>query len=627
MSEEKPVRRRRRQAVEMEKEKAAEQTPTIRIVAREDDQPEWMVTASEVSGAAKRRSAKPRAPQEQEAPNAPETPEPQEARPRASVPEPKAPARTRPPAEAAQAAASAPRPASPRKAAAPKAASARKPVEKPTQKPSKKLSKKERERRARVARRTTAGVLAGAVLIALAAVAAIGVGRLVDIKNTLDRGDGVFYQNIYVNDIALEGRTLDEAASVVTKQVQDLISNWKITLRTQDGRTWDIGGQDVSMQYDVADQLDQLWAIGHSGSSSDRYKQVKALEEEEVRRYTTLNYDLTNVEKILTQVKSEVDQPPISATKVPDDTKWPPYSYTDDVPGLELDVSGLSEKIAGMVDRLESGVIDLTPTPVDAPTTRAYLESQIVQLSSYDTTVASSSEPGRFINIRVGTEKFNHLVIKPGESVSFNKVTGLRNYQNGYADAPEIAYGEYVTGVGGGICQVSSTLYNAVVNAGLEVTKRTQHSHASSYVPYGLDATVQDNRLDFVFRNNTDAELFITAEYYEKGRTAHCRFTLHGRPDPNGYSYKLESQVVETIPIPEPEYRKDTEAQYVVYDDEEYQTRKGAEGYVVDIYRVTMDKNGMEVERKLDHTDTYGATTPVIYVGVTPRETPAPDYY
>ena len=576
-----PRRRRRPQASAQE----PQQEPPRKIVIAGDEEPDWLVSADNTSGAASRRG-------------------------RQAAPEKKAAA----PRAAAQ-------PAEKRKE--PQRAAA-KPRAKAAPKKRKTLSKKARARRAQTIRRSVIGVLAAAVLLVLIVIGVRTGTRLMDIKRTLDRGDGVFYPNIYVNDIPLEGKTLDEAAAVVSQQVTALISSWRITLRTQDGRSWDITGKDLGMQYDVADQLDQLWAIGHTGTSAQRYEQVKVVEEEPVFRYTTLTYDMSSINQILAQIKSEVDKAPVSATKVYDDTVWPPYTYTDDVDGQELDITGLNEQIMGMVDRLESGVVDLAPTPVKAPITRAYLESQIVKLSSFETTIGNTSTEGRFANIKLGTEMFNHLIIKSGESVSFNKVTGKRTEANGFQQALELAYGEYVMGWGGGICQVSSTLYNAVVNAGLEVRSRTQHSRPSSYVEKGLDATVQDDRLDFVFRNNTNADIFIETEYYKKGSYYRCKFTIYGRPDPNGYSYKLVSEVVQTIEKPETVYKPDKEMQYVVYDDEEYVYSKGEDGYIVDVYLVTMDANGLEVSREKKYTDTYKAVAPVTYVGVTPRETPVP---
>ena len=576
-----PRRRRRPQA----SAQAPQQEPPRKIVIAGDEEPDWLVSADNTSGAASRRGRQ-------------AAPEKKTAAPRAAAQ----------PAEKRK---------EPQRAAA-------KPRAKAAPKKRKTLSKKARARRAQTIRRSVIGVLAAAVLLVLIVIGARTGTRLMDIKRTLDRGDGVFYPNIYVNDIPLEGKTLDEAAAVVSQQVTALISSWRITLRTQDGRSWDITGKDLGMQYDVADQLDQLWAIGHTGTSTQRYEQVKVVEEEPVFRYTTLTYDMSSINQILAQIKSEVDKAPVSATKVYDDTVWPPYTYTDDVDGQELDITGLNEQIMGMVDRLESGVVDLAPTPVKAPITRAYLESQIVKLSSFETTIGNTSTEGRFANIKLGTEMFNHLIIKSGESVSFNKVTGKRTEANGYQQALELAYGEYIMGWGGGICQVSSTLYNAVVNAGLEVKSRTQHSRPSSYVDKGLDATVQDDRLDFVFKNNTNADIFIETEYYKKGSYYRCKFTIYGRPDPNGYSYKLVSEVVQTIEKPETVYKPDKEMQYVVYDDEEYVYSKGEDGYIVDVYLVTMDANGLEVSREKKYTDTYKAVAPVTYVGVTPRETPVP---
>lgn len=647
MSEQNPPRRRRRpQVVEPLPE---EEEPHRIVISDEGDEPEWLVSAGKVSGAASRRvrSMKPeqktgRTGEREEQGDARRTAEQGEAlrfgKNQGQTPLRKSMGEPAPKTQAVQTQAAAGKESAARrtmgenpsisrqKEGRPKPRTASRSSGTKSRTAKKKSARKGRGNRLKAVRSVVMTALCAAVLLTLLVGGVVGGGRLIAIKQTLDRGDGVFYPNIFVNDIPLEGKTLDEAAYTVAQQVTSLIASWKITLRTQDGRSWDITGSDLNMSYDVADQLDQLWAIGHTGSSSTRYEQVKALEEEPAMRYTKLSYDMSAVTQILTQIKSEVDRAPVSATRVDDETNWPPFSYTDDIPGQTLDITGLNERICAMVDKLESGVVDLTPTSVEAPVTRAYLESQIVRLSTYDTTVGATGVEGRRENIRIGTEKFNHLIIKANETVSFNKVTGKRgDPKNGYYPAPELAYGQYVNGLGGGICQVSSTLYNAVVNAGLQVVTRYQHSLASSYVPMGLDATVQDDRLDFVFKNNTGADIYIETSYYKEKGYNHTRFTIYGRPDPNGYTYKLESQVVETLPVPEPTYTPDENMTYVVYDDEEpYLATKGKEGYVVDVYLVTMDSSGLEVSRVLDHTDTYKATTPVYYVGTQKRETPTP---
>ena len=601
-----PHRRRRPSAAPI-----PEEEPLRIIVGNEQDTPDWMV--SDTSGAASRRTKKKAEPSPRAEAARPSTRGTQESQDILMMKRGSSAERTASERRTDE---------EPKKAKAP----ARK---MPAKKPAKKrpMSKKARERRARKIRRTVIGSLCAVIAVVLLVVGVQAGSRLVNIKQTLDRGDGVFYPNIFVNDIPLEGKTLDEAAAVVTQQVQSLISSFRITLRTEDGRSWDITGDSLNMKYDIADQLDQLWAIGHTGSSSTRYEQVKALEAEPAMRYTTLTYDLSQVNQILNQIKAEVDQPAVSATRVQDDSKWPPFSYTDDVSGQTLDITGLNERICAMVDTLESGVVVLSPTPVQATITRAQLEAQIVKLSSYETTVGKSGEyaEARAENVRLGTEKFNHLVIRAGESVSFNKVAGKRTVANGYQQALEIAYGNYVLGTGGGICQVSSTLYNAVVNAGLTVNKRTPHAIPSSYVEKGLDATVSDDRYDFVFSNNTNSDIYIETEFVKVKGYYHSRFTIYGRPDPNGYTYKLVSQVVETIPLPEPTYEKDTTGEHAFYDDETAVKSSGREGYIVDVYLVTMDSKGLEISREKKYTDTYKASAPVYWIGVNPHETPVPD--
>lgn len=601
-----PHRRRRPSAAPI-----PEEEPLRIIVGNEQDTPDWMV--SDTSGAASRRTKKKAEPSPRAEAARPSTRGTQESQDILMMKRGSSAERTASERRTDE---------EPKKAKAP----ARKT---PAKKPAKKrpMSKKARERRARKIRRTVIGSLCAVIAVVLLVVGVQAGSRLVNIKQTLDRGDGVFYPNIFVNDIPLEGKTLDEAAAVVTQQVQSLISSFRITLRTEDGRSWDITGDSLNMKYDIADQLDQLWAIGHTGSSSTRYEQVKALEAEPAMRYTTLTYDLSQVNQILNQIKAEVDQPAVSATRVQDDSKWPPFSYTDDIPGQTLDITGLNERICTMVDTLVSGVVVLSPTPVQATITRAQLEAQIVKLSSYETTVGKSGEyaEARAENVRLGTEKFNHLVIRAGESVSFNKVAGKRTVANGYQQALEIAYGNYVLGTGGGICQVSSTLYNAVVNAGLTVNKRTPHAIPSSYVEKGLDATVSDDRYDFVFTNNTNSDIYIETEFVKVKGYYHSRFTIYGRPDPNGYTYKLVSQVVETIPLPEPTYEKDTTGEHVFYDDETAVKSSGREGYIVDVYLVTMDSKGLEISREKKYTDTYKASAPVYWIGVNPHETPIPE--
>jgi vancomycin resistance protein YoaR len=120
-------------------------------------------------------------------------------------------------------------------------------------------------------------------------------------------------------------------------------------------------------------------------------------------------------------------------------------------------------------------------------------------------------DPNRLVNIKLAAKALNGAVVKPGQVFSFNGTTGPREPQFGYLEAKEIYRGQFVLGYGGGVCQVSSTLYNAALLANLEIVERYHHSRPLSYVPLGRDATVAYGRLDLKFRNSTPNPVLITA--------------------------------------------------------------------------------------------------------------------
>lgn len=127
-----------------------------------------------------------------------------------------------------------------------------------------------------------------------------------------------------------------------------------------------------------------------------------------------------------------------------------------------------------------------------------------------------------------------------------------------------------------------------------------------------------------MFTNNTGADIYIETEFVKVKNYWTSRFIIYGRPDPNGYTYKLDSQVVETIPLARSHLRKGQRRHLRHLRRRNLPDHPGREGYVVDVYLVTMDSKGLEISREKKYTDTYKAAAPRFYVGVTPRETPCP---
>ena len=183
------------------------------------------------------------------------------------------------------------------------------------------------------------------------------------------------------------------------------------------------------------------------------------------------------------------------------------------------------------------------------------------------------------------------------ETFSFNEATGQRTASKGYKEATAIAGGQNVPEIGGGVCQTSSTLFNAVARANLEIVYRSPHAWPSSYVPKGMDATVNWPNLDFKFRNNTDWPVFIIASYSNRKVTVE----IYGMSLGDGVSIDLESKVTQTIKPP-------SGVNYVLNEElpvgTEKKTISARTGYVVDTYKVWY-KNGVEINREKMFTSNY----------------------
>jgi vancomycin resistance protein YoaR len=139
-----------------------------------------------------------------------------------------------------------------------------------------------------------------------------------------------------------------------------------------------------------------------------------------------------------------------------------------------------------------------------------------------------SANPDRIQNLRVAAGKINGTIIMPGQKFSFNDVVGRRSAKEGFKLAPILVRGQHATGIGGGICQVCSTLYNCVLYADMKIVRRANHSVPVPYVPPGRDATVSFGSLDFVWENTYDVPVAVTSEF--SGRT--ITFRLLGQKKP-----------------------------------------------------------------------------------------------
>ena len=287
------------------------------------------------------------------------------------------------------------------------------------------------------------------------------------------------------------------------------------------------------------------------------------------------------------------------ATLAAFDVQTRTFTFSEAKPGYRVNRTALQEDILAALDE---GAYDRVIVPkgeqVEPTITKSQLVGQFGLISSFTTTTTKDKD--RNNNIEISAAALNGRMVKPGDTMSFNDCTGQRTGEKGYREAGAIAGGVLVDDTGGGVCQTSSTLFNAVVRADLEIVKRSAHSWPSSYVNKGEDATVNWPSLDFVFRNNGAYPVFVIAWYENQTVTVQ----IYGKLLPNGQTVDLESEVIKTI-------KPDDAVLYTLDASLPVGTRKAGRkkrtGYVVDTYKVYKDASGNVTEKKKLWTTTYRA--------------------
>ena len=467
-----------------------------------------------------------------------------------------------------------------------------------------------------------------AILVALVLVVGLLVrkGQTDALYAEVDAYVDRFCEGVYVDGIHLGGMTAEEAYAAVQKNAQLKCDEWHVQLVTADGTYLDeINSYDLGMTVHVENALNEAWLQGHTGTTaSERKAEMDALLETPYYGSTALPSGSTEaVDQILNEMAQAAYVPVQDATFVFDAELTNPFTIIPEVTGQYLDVESIKEQVYDMVARMESGVITLEPTVVQPAVTAAEIQQKTTLIATAYTAISTTSTENRDANIARACDLINGTIISPGNTFSFNNVVGARTKKNGFYKAAVYAYGKEEEGYGGGVCQVSSTMYWAAIRANLEIVKREQHGLQVGYTALGFDATVNydGRKIDFVFRNNTDSPIYIITKVRWMPNVDSKRYLvvceIYGEAPEENVTYDIVT--TETVlPIPSgTDTVKDREALYVVYTDETY-TVPGSTGVQVESYKVKY-VDGVEVERTHLYTDVYEPVKKTIYVGVTKR--------
>ena len=278
-----------------------------------------------------------------------------------------------------------------------------------------------------------------------------------------------------------------------------------------------------------------------------------------------------------------------------------PFTVYPEVEGVDFDVEAARVLLA---EDKEEYVIKLTITKPKVTIDQIGSEAFPDQLATF-TTRFDESDVNRSTNLRIACKKINGAVILAGETFSYNKALGQRTVAAGYRNGKIYSGGEVVDGIGGGICQISSTLYNAVLMSNLEIVERRNHQFVTSYVGAGRDATVVYGAIDFRFKNTRKYPVRIVASAVNGIATV----SIYGIKEENEYTFKFSTQTVSTIP-----YTTKYEEDASVSVGTEKVKQKGANGIITQTY-ITKMLNGKVVSTELLSRDTYNAMARIIIKG------------
>jgi len=321
----------------------------------------------------------------------------------------------------------------------------------------------------------------------------------------------VFFGPVFVDNVPLAGKTMPEARAAISEMLAaQNVGVYELSLELGNQR-FRLSSADIPMQWNTDELLQKAYSVGRVGTLEQRVRQVDSIAES-IFLTSEFTYDREAVYEIVDRVVQELRVPEKDATVTAFDVPNRTFTYTDEVVGRRVDGEKLLTDVYARLDAKDYGTPVQIPLESVMPSiTRAELERNYKQLSSF--TTQTTDEANRNENIRLSAAALNGAMIAPGGTISFNETTGQRTVEKGYREAPAIESGRTIMDVGGGVCQTSSTLFNALVRAGALIESRRPHAWPSTYVPRGEDAAVDWPRLDLVMKNPGSTPMFVTAWY------------------------------------------------------------------------------------------------------------------
>lgn len=484
------------------------------------------------------------------------------------------------------------------------------------------MAEEQKSRPRHAARQRKTAKKGKALKIAAAIIAACAAGVSVYVWNEhkkvkdLLAEEGI-YQGISIGGVPVAGLSEEEAVALLQPDYTTEIGNQILTLQYSDApdgeeHKWEIPFAEIGAGYDVEAAVKAAYEFGRTGEEKERFAIGKELMKNGKEFEVEYTCEPEMLQNKLTAIAEEFDRPAKDSELTRSNGK---FSITQEQKGYAMNQEATKAAVAAVLDTRTSGTVEVVADIIE-PKITAEANSHVTDRIGTYTTTFNNSDPNRNNNLVVGCRYINGTVIAPGGVFSANAELGSQTAAGGYKNAGVYVNGKVEQGMAGGVCQITSTVYNAVILAELEIVERSPHSMTVGYVPLGRDAAIAGTYKDLKFRNNTDYPIYVEA-YAGGGQLV---VNIYGHEVHNaGRKVEFETVYEETIPKP---------AEVITEDPEKPEgtreiTSKGRTGCKVSVNKIVYE-NGKQISSGRFSSSSYRAAADYVTVGTKkPEAAPA----
>jgi vancomycin resistance protein YoaR len=407
-----------------------------------------------------------------------------------------------------------------------------------------------------------------------------------------------------VHGVPVGGLTPEEAEEALAARFQPELAALRIRYALEDEQAAERGYGDFGARFDFGEVVAEARLYSRPRNLRRSVTQLMG-RPHEINKSPIFRFDPARVEEEIREIADKLHRPPINARLAQENGR---IIVLPETHGRAVNTAEAAEATISLLSQLGEGTVELTARVLPPRYTQKDLNFTVSPLGEYTTPHSGDFDDPRIRNIQKAANRIHNRVLFPGDVFSAGTVIGAYLPDSGYEAALVLINGEPADDIGGGVCQVATTLYNAVLRAELTVVQRHNHSVRVSYTDYGFDATLAGDWFDLKFRNDTPHPVLITADM----SGGSLRIALHGfETRPSGRTVRFTSERVNvTSPQPYKEVADDGLA-----PGERVIMLEAVLGYTYEVFK-HIYMNGNETERVRVNTSTYRPLQGVIHVGV-----------